>query len=113
MTLRRQGLILPGVLVAALVVVAMLDVLVPSFARTHPLPAGSELLWWTALSAGTAMVASGALVRDRHPNLGTTALVTGALLALIATSWTLVLPALELVVVASALRDHAHRQPAY
>jgi drug/metabolite transporter (DMT)-like permease len=65
------------------------------------------LRWGMAALASAVIVAAGVFTRQRFHNVGTAMLVVGCAVAFIPTMPTLVLPVLELAVIALALRDHA------
>ncbi|MGD9959202.1 hypothetical protein [Nocardioides sp.] len=67
----------------------------------------SWILWVSSLLGSAAILVAGLLVRPAHLHVGTALIIVGSILALIPTMWTLVLPPLELGVIAFALRDHA------
>ena len=74
----------------------------------------SQMLWVSSLLGSAATVLAGVALRPHHLHLGTALLIVGALLAVIPTMWTFVLPPLELGVVVFALRDHQRAsQPSY
>lgn len=68
---------------------------------------GWMLLWGASLFGSAAVVVAGVVVRRSSAHVGTALLVIGCVVAVIPTLKTLVLPLLELGVIALALRDHA------
>ncbi|CUR55596.1 membrane hypothetical protein [metagenome] len=66
----------------------------------------TSLLWVSSLLGSALLVLAGVLLRPSQLHLGTALLIVGAVLAIIPTMWTLVLPPLELGVIVFALRDH-------
>ena len=92
-------------LVASLVVFAVFDF------SNHPVDSLRGLLfWWVTLVVASGLIVGGNLIRRRHLNFGTTMLIVGALMALIPTGKTLVLPLLALGVIVLALREHTAQQ---
>ena len=71
----------------------------------HPV---SLFFWMTSLWGGGALVLYGVFGR---PEVSTRMVTFGALLGMLATAWTLVIPLLSIVLVVLAIRD-AHRDPA-
>ena len=65
------------------------------------------MLWGVSIVASAAIVAAGVFARRHFPDVGTAILVVGCVVAAIPTMRTVVLPALALVVVVLALRDHS------
>ena len=65
------------------------------------------MLWGVSIVASSAIVAAGVFARRHFPDVGTALLVVGCVVAAIPTMRTVVLPALALVVVVLALRDHS------
>jgi hypothetical protein len=65
------------------------------------------ILWGVSVVASGAIVAVGVFARRHFPDVGTALLVVGCVVAAIPTMRTVVLPALALVVVVLALRDHS------
>ena len=68
------------------------------------------VLWSSSLLGSAAVVLAGVVLRRRHLHVGTALLVVGSVLAIIPTMWTVVLPVLELAVIALALRDHSRAE---
>ncbi len=71
----------------------------------------SHLLWVFSLLGSAGLVLAGVALRASHLHAGTALLIVGAVLAVIPTMWTLVLPLLALGVIVLALRDHQRESP--
>jgi hypothetical protein len=72
---------------------------------------GGLWFWFGTLFGGGTAVICGVLIRDRHPNVALGLICVGCLLGVLATVWTIVVPALAMVVVFLNLREAVPRHP--
>lgn len=65
---------------------------------------GGLWFWFGSLVGGGALMLAGLAVPSRHPNVGRTLVCVGAMMGVVATTWTLVVPLVAVAVVVLNLR---------
>jgi hypothetical protein len=70
---------------------------------------GGLWFWCGSLVGGGVLVLAGLRLRDRRPEVGRSLVCVGAVMGILATGWTVVVPVLALAVVVLELREP--RQP--
>lgn len=74
-------------------------------ARALPSGDGGRTFWVTTLVGGGALVLTGLALTGRQPHVGRGLVCVGSLLGVLATTWTVVVPVLAVVVVFLTLRE--------
>jgi len=68
---------------------------------------GGLLFWLGTLVGGGTLVLAGMAVPSRHPNVGRTLVCVGAMMGVLATAWTIVVPLIAVTVVVLTLQRPA------
>lgn len=66
---------------------------------------GGRAFWFATLVGGGALVLVGLSLTGRQPHVGRSLVCIGSLMGIVATAWTIVVPALALAVVFLTLRE--------